>query len=122
MGMNVNDMYPHVIPAALYRIITNSYYGKMGYIRARGGYRGGYVVKRGARGSGKMYHLMKVQGWGKLVAPLIRFRLRDPYWKEGDIILARLLDVKHLLYSVDVNSWYPSIYVDTDSVTRYNGL
>ena len=111
MGINANEYYP-------VKKVLSTLYGAFGRVP---GYQGGYVFQRGFRGYGKVYHLMQLRGYEKLVAPLIRFRLRDPYWKEGDIILSRLLDVKHL-YSVDVNSLYPRIFVDTDSVTRYNGL
>lgn len=108
MVTNVNEYYP-------IKKVLNTLYGEM---RARGG----YVVKRGARGSGRLYHLTKVQGYEKMVAQLIRLQLRYP----NDPLIAlyrnRLLYIKDILYGVDVNSQYPSIYVDSDAVTRYNGL
>ena len=112
MGINANEYYP------VKEVLSTLY----GAFRRVPGYQGGYVFQRGFRGYGKVYHLMQMQGYEKLVAQLIRYQLRYPYWAGVRSIRAKLLHVKHLLYSVDVNSWYPSIYVDTDSVTRYNGL
>lgn len=106
MGINANEYYP-------VKKVLSTLYGAFGRVP---GYQGGYVFQRGFRGYGKVYHLMQLRGYEKLVAQLIRLQLRYPGWKEGEEIREKLLIVRRNFRLASL------IYVDTDSVTRYNGL
>lgn len=53
-------------------------------------FRGGYVVRRGFRGSGMLWAAAQRVGYDGLLGKLIRIRLRYPLWYEGDDLIREL--------------------------------